>query len=57
MRVTLVCPVCRSRDIYAVAGGYLGSVYRCKRCGYWGPLVLEHDGEDGAHPGRDERRR
>ncbi len=53
----LACPVCRSRDIYAVAGGYLGSVYRCKRCGYWGPLVLEYDTDEGVPPDQDEERR
>ncbi len=37
----LHCPVCDSNDIFLVAGGYLGKLYRCKKCGYEGPLVVE----------------
>lgn len=39
----LHCPACRSTDVYLVAGGVTGMVYRCKRCGYRGPFVLELD--------------
>jgi len=35
------CPVCMSRDIYRVAGGYIGEIHRCKRCGYVGAFVIE----------------
>ena len=38
------CPRCNSRHIYPVAGGYGGWAYRCKDCGYAGPLVVEFDG-------------
>lgn len=38
------CPACRSQEIYAVAGGYIGQVYICKRCGYRGSFILEIDG-------------
>jgi transposase-like protein len=37
------CPACKSQEIYAVAGGYIGQVYLCKRCGYRGSFVLEID--------------
>jgi hypothetical protein len=37
----LCCPSCRSTEIYAIAGGYIGQVYRCKECGYRGSFVLE----------------
>jgi transposase-like protein len=37
------CPACKSQDIYAVAGGYIGQVYLCKACGYRGSFVLEID--------------
>ena len=40
------CPVCKSQEIYAVAGGYIGQVYLCKDCGYRGSFVLEVDDED-----------
>ncbi len=40
------CPVCGSREIYAVAGGYIGQIYRCKKCGYRGSFVLETDDTD-----------
>ncbi|MDI6798585.1 MAG: hypothetical protein QMD12_01135 [Candidatus Aenigmarchaeota archaeon] len=33
------CPVCRSKDLdYMV---WLGQKYRCRRCGYFGPLFIE----------------
>ncbi|MHC1596766.1 MAG: hypothetical protein ACXQT3_00460 [Methermicoccaceae archaeon] len=37
----LRCPVCGSAEVYEVAGGYVGNIYRCKRCGYSGALVIE----------------
>jgi transposase-like protein len=40
------CPSCKSQEIYAVAGGYIGQVYLCKDCGYRGSFVLEIDYED-----------
>ncbi len=50
------CPACKSQEIYAVAGGYIGQVYLCKDCGYRGSFVLEVDEEDagsGKDPGAD----
>jgi uncharacterized protein YbaR (Trm112 family) len=49
------CPVCKSQEIYAVAGGYIGQVFLCKDCGYRGSLVLEID-EDPA-VGTTERKK
>jgi transposase-like protein len=40
------CPACKSQEIYAVAGGYIGQVYLCKHCGYRGSFVLEIDDAD-----------
>ena len=40
------CPDCKSQEIYAVAGGYIGQVYLCKDCGYRGSFVLEIDDAD-----------
>jgi hypothetical protein len=40
------CPKCKSPEIYAVAGGYMGQVYLCKDCGYRGSFVLEIDDAD-----------
>jgi predicted RNA-binding Zn-ribbon protein involved in translation (DUF1610 family) len=42
----LYCPKCKSQEIFAVAGGYVGQVYLCKDCGYRGSFVLEIDGKD-----------
>jgi len=42
----LYCPVCKSQDIFPVAGGYIGQVYLCKNCKYRGSFVLETDGEE-----------
>jgi transposase-like protein len=45
----LCCPSCNSEEIYVESGGVTGMIYRCKRCGYRGPLVLEVD-EEGKEP-------
>jgi transposase-like protein len=37
------CPVCGSTEIYRLAGGVMGELYRCKHCGYVGALVIEED--------------
>lgn len=47
------CPACKSQEIYAVAGGYIGQVYLCKDCGYRGSFVLEIDDDDSL--GKTER--
>lgn len=39
----LYCPSCKSDQIFAVAGGYMGQMYLCKKCGYRGSFVLETD--------------
>jgi transposase-like protein len=41
----LYCPACKSRNIFPVAGGYIGQVYLCKDCKYRGSFVLEVDDE------------
>jgi transposase-like protein len=53
----LYCPICKSRNIFPVAGGYIGQVYLCNDCRYRGSFVLEIDNDmpgDGAkeEPGR-----
>jgi transposase-like protein len=49
----LCCPVCKSREIFPVAGGYMGQVYLCKNCKYRGSFVLEIDDDEakGDEPG------
>jgi transposase-like protein len=42
----LYCPVCKSRDIFPVVGGYIGQVYLCKSCKYRGSFVLETEEAD-----------
>jgi transposase-like protein len=49
------CPKCKSQEIYAVAGGYMGQVYLCKKCGYRGSFVLEIDDNDSSKEERKER--
>jgi len=44
----IYCPVCQSRDIFPVAGGYMGQVYLCKSCKYRGSFVLEVDEDEDA---------
>jgi len=51
----LYCPVCKSRDIFPVAGGYIGQVYLCKSCNYRGSFVLETDEADETPPGEKDQ--
>jgi transposase-like protein len=37
------CPACKSQEIYADVGGFIGQIYLCKVCGYRGSFVLEID--------------
>ena len=53
----LCCPKCRSIEVYEDLGGYTGTIYRCKKCGYRGALILEVDEEEGPESGKPERRR
>lgn len=39
----LRCPSCGSEDLFRTIGGYAGSEYRCKKCGYQGTFVVESD--------------
>jgi transposase-like protein len=51
----LRCPVCMSTDVFLVAGGYTGMIYRCKQCGYQGAFVVECEKRDGdAEKGKRE---
>jgi transposase-like protein len=50
------CPKCKSQEIYAVAGGYMGQVYLCKECGYRGSFVLEIDDDDPGQEKNDKDR-
>ena len=40
------CPVCKSQEIFPVAGGYVGQIFLCKGCGYRGSFVLEIENTD-----------
>ena len=40
-----VCPVCGNADLYYEVGGYAGTVYHCKECGYIGACVIEANEE------------
>lgn len=39
----LICPQCRSTDMYYEAGLITGYKYRCKRCNYVGAFVIEQE--------------
>jgi transposase-like protein len=51
----LYCPVCKSPDIFAVAGGYIGQIYLCKSCGYRGSFVLETENGEPDPSGKKEQ--
>ena len=40
-----ICPQCKSYNIILWMGGELGVQYKCKDCGYIGPLIIEKDVE------------
>jgi len=42
----LRCPVCGSKRVFMDLGGYIGTRYRCKDCGYRGALVIEEEDEE-----------
>lgn len=44
----LLCPQCRSPDVFIATGMITGQVYRCKNCGYQGSLILEVDAPLGS---------
>lgn len=37
------CPICDSSNVILWMGGTLGVQYKCKKCGYLGPLIVEKD--------------
>ena len=41
------CPKCKSQEIFPEVGGYVGSIFICKDCGYRGSFVLEVDSPEG----------
>jgi len=51
----LCCPSCGARDIFVETGGFTGMIYRCKRCGYRGPLVVEVDEDTGGSEGKKRK--
>jgi transposase-like protein len=51
----LCCPVCKSHDIFPVAGGYIGQIYLCKNCRYRGSFVVETDDEAQTPAGEKEQ--
>ena len=38
----IFCPKCKSADITLYMGGIFGK-YKCKSCGYIGPIVVEKE--------------
>ena len=51
----LCCPSCKSEEIFVETGGFTGMIYRCKRCGYRGALVVEVDEEPGGAEGKKRK--
>ena len=37
----LCCPRCGGTGIFLETGGYTGTIYRCKKCGYRGSFIVE----------------
>ncbi|NMB79611.1 MAG: hypothetical protein GYA23_11025 [Methanomicrobiales archaeon] len=51
------CPKCKSQEIFPEVGGYVGSIYICKDCGYRGTFVLEADSAEGIRNVEDDERK
>ncbi|HVN65806.1 MAG TPA: hypothetical protein VMT31_04215 [Methanomicrobiales archaeon] len=52
----LCCPRCGSTGIFLETGGYTGTIYRCKKCGYRGAFILEIEDERGPEgPMKDKK--
>ncbi|MGA2933578.1 MAG: hypothetical protein ABSD81_00285 [Methanomicrobiales archaeon] len=53
----LCCPRCGGTDVFLETGGYTGTIYRCKKCGYRGSFIVEIEDnrertdKTGDHPG------
>jgi rubredoxin len=54
----LCCPRCGGTGIFLETGGYTGTIYRCKKCGYRGAFILEiGDDRPPVHGGKAEGER
>ncbi len=40
-----VCPKCGSKSITQVLGTITGQLYKCSKCGYYGPFIVEANEE------------
>jgi len=57
VRSILCCPRCGGTGIYEEIGGYAGTIYRCKKCGYRGAFILEIEEEERPEAGEPGERR
>lgn len=39
------CPSCKTANIKFFLGGETGVQYKCEKCGYQGPIVIEREVE------------
>lgn len=46
-QVQLICPKCLAPEVDRDPLMFGGPAYRCRKCGYNGPLVLEREVADG----------
>jgi hypothetical protein len=53
----LCCPRCGGTGVYEEIGGYAGTIYRCKKCGYRGAFILEIEGKEDRETGDPAERR
>jgi transposase-like protein len=51
----LCCPRCGGTDVFLETGGYTGTIYRCKKCGYRGSFIVEVDDDRDRNGKKDER--
>ena len=53
----LCCPRCGGTDVFLETGGYTGTIYRCKKCGYRGAFIVEIEDEgDQKRPEKNDAR-
>jgi transposase-like protein len=51
----LCCPRCGGTGIFLETGGYTGTIYRCKKCGYRGAFIVEIEDDSDQKQRKSEK--
>jgi len=56
LRKIKVCPICKSASLTPYMGFATGIKYKCRKCGYIGPLFLEIEVEENRKSSANSRK-